>query len=222
MYRELSHNINMCLCFSRRKKPRASPSITPPLDSTLHPPYAPRPIYISPSPAAALPKTFTTTVTPAAALPKTFTTTVTPAPALPKTLTTTVTPVAALPKTFTTTVTRHYYQPTFPLSPKPSCRHCHCTPQYRSTVGFTNGNGNGGRHYYVCTECKTNPKLTSSRNSKGWITWDDDKGVEPGNPLCDCGFISRQDRTGVNSSAPGRDFWTCSTGACGYFSWRED
>ena len=194
MYKELSHNINMCLCFSRRKKPRAPPSITPPLDSTLHTPYAPRPIYISPSPAAALPKTFTTTVTPA----------------------------AALPKTFTTTVTRHYYQPTFPLSPKPSCRHCHCTPQYRSTVGFTNGNGNGGRHYYVCTECKTNPKLTSSRNSKGWITWDDDKGVEPGNPLCDCGFISRQDRTGVNSSAPGRDFWTCSTGACGYFSWRED
>ena len=181
VYKELSHNnINMCLCFSRRRKPRAPPSILPPLDSTLHPSYSPRPIYVSPS------------------------------------------PTDSLPKTFTTTITHHSYQPTFPLSHKPSCRHCHCTPEYRSTVGFTNGNGNGGRHYYVCTECKTNPRLASSRNSKGWITWDDDKGVEPGNPLCDCGFISRHDRTGVNSSTPGREFWACSTGACGYFSWQAD
>ncbi len=129
---------------------------------------------------------------------------------------------AALPTTVTTTTTRRTSQPTFPLDPKPSCRHCHYTPQKRSTVDFTNQNGNGGRPYYVCVPCKTNASIPPGPNGKGWITWDDNRGMDPGNPECWCGLIARQDRTGVNSQAPGRGFWTCCTGACGYLSWRTD
>ncbi|MCJ1272783.1 hypothetical protein MMC21_000572 [Puttea exsequens] len=134
---------------------------------------------------------------------------------------------AALPPSFTTAITprsSHHYQPSFPLRAAPACRNCHYIPQYRSTVTPLNPNGNADRPYYVCIPCKQNAtaKTSSGPNGKGWITWDDNRGVQPGNPKCRCGFFARQDRAGVNSYAPGRGFWTCCVGACGYVSWRAD
>lgn len=131
-------------------------------------------------------------------------------------------PTAVLPKSSPTVTTYRTYQPTFPLRPKPSCRRCNNTPRYRSTVHPLNQNGNGDRPYYVCAQCKENPTTASGPNGKGWITWDDNKGVAPSNPKCNCGFLARQDRAGVNSYAPGQGFWTCCTGACAYLSWRSD
>jgi len=52
----------------------------------------------------------------------------------------------------------------------------------------------------------------------GWMTWDDDGGIYGSNPQGDCGGVSRQDRAGISSSRPGMGFWTCATGACGYYS----
>lgn len=57
---------------------------------------------------------------------------------------------------------------------------------------------------------------------KGWITWDDGRGVHPRNPPCFCGFVCRQDRAGIDSSRPGYGFWTCAYGSCDYFSFRTD
>lgn len=112
--------------------------------------------------------------------------------------------------------------PAFPLRSKPFCRHCGSVPQSHSIVAPTNPNGNAGRRFYACVQCRLYAAVSSSPHGKGWITWDDNGGLAPSNPTCFCGFIARQDRAGVDSNAPGQGFWTCSTGACAYTSWRRD
>lgn len=115
------------------------------------------------------------------------------------------------------------YEPSFPLSSSPLCRRCAYRPKYRDTVSVNNTNGNAGRPYYICIRCKNDQTIISvGQNGKGWITWDDRRGINSRNPRCNCGLLARQDRAGLNTYAPGAGFWTCSTGACGYVSWRKD
>jgi hypothetical protein len=104
------------------------------------------------------------------------------------------------------------------------CRHCGSTDLSYRTVQPGNWNGNDGRHYYVCVDpsCREVKRQNAGQHDGGWVTWDDDIGVTPGNPPCYCLPISRQDTAGQRSPLAGRRFWTCSTGACHYTSWRLD
>lgn len=81
-----------------------------------------------------------------------------------------------------------------------------------------NLNGNVGRPYYICVCCKGAGRRTHSVHERGWITWDDDRGISPSNPNCDCGIPSRQDKAGVGSRRQGMGFSTCASGACDYYS----
>lgn len=91
-------------------------------------------------------------------------------------------------------------------------------------VQSSNLNGNIGRPYFVCTNpvCPNVVSPTPGQHERGWVTWDDGVGVAPGNPLCRCLRVARQDTAGVVSRVPGKRFWTCSRGACGFTSWRQD
>lgn len=114
-----------------------------------------------------------------------------------------------------------------PTRPAPSayrCRHCLSTDLSYRTVQPGNRNGNAGRPYCVCVnpDCPGIVNLTAGQHDTGWVTWLDGIGVRLGNPLCRCQRSARQDTAGERSGAPGRRFWTCSTGACGYESWRLD
>lgn len=115
--------------------------------------------------------------------------------------------------------------PTFPLK-RVHCRTCGWQPRYRNTVSTTNDNGNEGRHYYICVQCKRNRNLRLSRTDReiGWITWDDAIGISADNRPCFChsGALCRQDRAGPNSFNPGGGFWTCATGSCNFLSFRVD
>ncbi|OCL01894.1 hypothetical protein AOQ84DRAFT_393359 [Glonium stellatum] len=106
--------------------------------------------------------------------------------------------------------------PRFPLRQAPQCRTC-STSGTRRLTQEDNPNGNIRRPYYFCTECKrTQTDVPESK--RGWITWDDARGINQANPHCYCLMASRQDRCGSGSSSPGMGFWTCATGTCGYFS----
>ena len=117
-----------------------------------------------------------------------------------------------------------YRQP-YPNPPgRYRCRHCGSENLSYRTVGPENQNGNVGRRYYVCVNpgCPEVTRLNAGHHDTGWVTWDDNIGVTPRNPLCKCLRNSRQDTAGEGSAVPGRRFWTCSTGACDYTSWRRD
>lgn len=118
----------------------------------------------------------------------------------------------------------HASQPTFPMQTIPACRRCDYQPKYRNTVSPHNLNGNAGRPYYYCIKCqfKRNYQASKDYHRKGWISWDDGRGVHPSNHNCECGLVCRQDRAGMNSSHPGRGFWTCASGHCPYLSFRRD
>ncbi|KAL8676487.1 MAG: hypothetical protein Q9186_006995 [Xanthomendoza sp. 1 TL-2023] len=127
----------------------------------------------------------------------------------------------APPSTFSPappTITRHPV-PLFPLDVHPECRHCGYIPDSPSCVGERNRNGNAGRSYYICKECKErNPR-------EGWITWNHGIGIDATVGPCFCpggGFACRKDRMGVGSADPGKGFWTCAVGGCGFMSWRRD
>lgn len=183
-----------------------NPTVYEPLQ---HQTYSPAP---SP-PIASVPSAYS----PSPSTPTLYKPNYTPAPSRP---------IASVPAAYSPSPSTAK-EPTFPLSSSPHCRRCSWRPKYRDTVKPKNPNGNVGRHYYICFQCKKDPTLpsssaTSGPNGKGWITWDDRMGIDSRNPRCKCGTLARQNRAGVNSYAPGQGFWTCSTGACGYVSWRED
>ena len=114
-----------------------------------------------------------------------------------------------------------YPQPNPPIPSPYQCRNCRSTNLAFHTVGHGNPNGNAGRPYYVCVNAscpgRTSPNI--DKHERGWVTWDDNIGVAPDNPLCRCQRISRLDIAGVYSNHRGRKFYTCSTGACDYFLW---
>ncbi|OJJ68291.1 hypothetical protein ASPBRDRAFT_322738 [Aspergillus brasiliensis CBS 101740] len=109
-------------------------------------------------------------------------------------------------------------RPQFPCTPV--CRRCGWIPRdHRPHHVATNRNGNLGRPYYACPNCTSQTYSYSPHvRDRGWITWDDERGIRDSNPLCDCGVVSRQDRAGAGTTMSGLGFWTCATGRCGYFS----
>ena len=107
-----------------------------------------------------------------------------------------------------------YQPPTLPyrLPTSPyQCRYCDSTDLEYRVVKPGNRLGNDGRPYYVCV----NPDCPKVRNldghDRGWVTWDDNIGVDPRNPQCKCGRSSREDVANA-----GYHFWTCSTGRCDF------
>ena len=76
--------------------------------------------------------------------------------------------------TLTMTPTYGGSMPRFPLSQPPRCNKCD---------NFCNREPRGKRFCYCCP-------CTGPQN-KTWGTWDDAQGVQPGNPVCDCGFYCR-------------------------------
>ncbi|KAL8991467.1 MAG: hypothetical protein Q9169_007861 [Polycauliona sp. 2 TL-2023] len=113
--------------------------------------------------------------------------------------------------------------PLFPLPSPPRCRTCNL-PGNHNKVLPTNRNNNAPRPYYVCLHCKSTPALLARNPAKGWITWNDDIGIDVHNPACFCapGWVARQDKAGRNSKWAGKGFWTCAVGGCGYKSFRQD
>ena len=83
--------------------------------------------------------------------------------------------------------------PRFPLYPAPLCKICQqpCNRESR------------GQRYCYCCPCP------GSNRKSNWCTWDDAKGVQPGNPLCDCGLYCR-----VDEKKSGETFETCAIGRC--------
>jgi len=57
---------------------------------------------------------------------------------------------------------------------------------------------------------------------KGWMTLDDNRGVDIKNPKCHCEIASRQDKAGGRTTIPNMGFWTCATGKCNYYSAAEN
>lgn len=113
------------------------------------------------------------------------------------------------------------YPPTSPYQ----CRHCLSIHLSYRTVQPGNRNGNVGRAYYVCVNanCPNVKAPIAAQHERGWVTWHDNVGVAPTNPLCSgCKRSARMDTAGERSARPGQRFWTCSTGACDYTSWRLD
>lgn len=111
-----------------------------------------------------------------------------------------------------------YGQPNHPTPSRYRCRHCGSTNLSYRIVKPGNRNGNVGRPYYVCVNpyCPNVTRPNAGQQDTGWVTWDDNIGVDPSNPLCRCGRSARQDIAYAGPGAPGRRFWTCSTGACDY------
>jgi GRF zinc finger len=124
-------------------------------------------------------------------------------------------------RTNTHTSTIPHGQPNYIPPPRYHCRRCRSTDLSYRIVQRGNPNGHVGRPYYVCK----NPHLPdvtrpdAGQYISGWVTWADNEGVTPGNPPCYCLPISRQDTVGEGMFNAGRHFYTCSTGACDYFSW---
>jgi hypothetical protein len=108
------------------------------------------------------------------------------------------------------------FPPQFPLPGAPFCLKC-SNPTQRRRTRYTNPHGNAGRYYYICKTCK-NDAAPQDQMNVGWSTWDDNIGVDDGNPHCNCGHPGRLDY--MNGS--GRGFWTCATGGCRYYSSRLD
>jgi len=110
-------------------------------------------------------------------------------------------------------------QPTFSMQKKSSCPRCDCEA-FKKTISPHNWNENVDRSYYICIKCKTNRKCKMSKieYEKDWISWDDNREMHSSNRSCDCKIMCRQDRARKYSSCPGRGFWTCAIGSCGYLS----
>ncbi|KAM7201788.1 hypothetical protein V8F20_004749 [Naviculisporaceae sp. PSN 640] len=108
--------------------------------------------------------------------------------------------------------------PIFPVK-GPPCQMCN-RPSKFGRVSAQNPNGNAHRPYYKCWACNH------------WTTWADLRGVagQGENPPCECsldagGFgvgrlPSRMSVTGKRAiSGPGKVFFTCAEGRCGFYEW---
>ena len=97
------------------------------------------------------------------------------------------------------------------------CWYCKTNFLLKRTVRHDNPH-NANRPYYVCVDPNC-PNVTgpNARHEPytGWVTWDDNRGIKLGNPLCQCPVpqTARLD-TAWTQENYNRDFWTCATGAC--------
>ncbi|KAH7412826.1 hypothetical protein BKA64DRAFT_659649 [Cadophora sp. MPI-SDFR-AT-0126] len=88
----------------------------------------------------------------------------------------------------------------------PNCHSCGeaCT---RLVTRVSNRNGNGGRPYYKCIRCDK------------FSCFDDSRGEDENNPVCDCGKASRRQ---LSSREKGRRiFYVCKTGSCQFFQFHK-
>lgn len=92
-------------------------------------------------------------------------------------------------------------EPTFPLAQPPTCLKCG-RPGKRAITANNNAFGNAGRPYYVCSH--------SRYRSQTFITFDDNIGIKPSNPRCNCGYISRLSNKRYENS----QFYCCPVGSC--------
>ncbi|KAH8656756.1 hypothetical protein BGZ61DRAFT_466344 [Ilyonectria robusta] len=83
--------------------------------------------------------------------------------------------------------------PPLPLAEPPECKECGQACKRESR----------GRRSCWCCYCYLR------NNQPVWSTWDDTEGVEPGNPLCDCGYYSRS-----GTKKTGEPFKSCAVGRC--------
>ncbi|KAI0895788.1 hypothetical protein F4806DRAFT_69859 [Annulohypoxylon nitens] len=91
----------------------------------------------------------------------------------------------------------------------PECRSCRIAGIMKITCK-SNVNGNAGRPYYSCPKCEK------------FIVFADELGNCTGNPQCDCRLSSKRSVAGLDSSQPGRGFFSCRVGKCGFFKWDEE
>lgn len=90
-------------------------------------------------------------------------------------------------------------------SEPPSCRRCG-GPGTRHITRASNRNGNARRPFVRCTPCSE------------FITFTDDRGIDPTNPKCDCGRPSRRQLTGKDKAVPRAIHFVCSEGRCDFYS----
>ena len=88
------------------------------------------------------------------------------------------------------------------------CKHCGSPGSRHEVQPDSRNDWNRGRPYTVCDQ--------HSRSQ--WVCWEDKIGVADGNPACNCGRPSRQDRMGNDTGRGGLGFWTCAEGRCQYYS----
>lgn len=88
-----------------------------------------------------------------------------------------------------------------PTTPAP-CLKCG-GPGIHAVVQASNQNGNAYRPYIKCLSCG------------GFITFTDDRGLDPNNPICDdCRRPSRRQVTGWDNRVPWAIHFVCSEGRC--------
>ncbi|KAI1822986.1 hypothetical protein F4861DRAFT_352381 [Xylaria intraflava] len=92
------------------------------------------------------------------------------------------------------------------LEVSPKCGFCGAYSE-SAIVMWDNPNGNANRPYFKCSKCKR------------FLVFRDWRGIDPENPVCCCGYISRRGVTGVKNAKPGRLFYTCVAGDCDFFEW---
>lgn len=110
--------------------------------------------------------------------------------------------------------------PTFPIretrGAAPTCRWCRRSSDNKRVVTKERSQ-NFGRPFFICVDCPAPGGKTDEFGNR-WMTWDDNVGMNPSNPKCQCEVPSRQDRVIKKSKRLGKGFWTCASGSCDYHS----
>lgn len=94
--------------------------------------------------------------------------------------------------------------PRFPLQTPPICPDPKCNRS--ATSGISHSRGSYGRPYYYCQD----------GHQREFITWDDNDGLEQGNPPCKCGHLSRREQ---QAGPIPKAQYRCATRDCNL--WRE-
>lgn len=88
-------------------------------------------------------------------------------------------------------------------APPPDCFRCH-NPATSHITKSSNRKGNAGRLYYKCVPCNK------------FLSFADDRGDDPRNPQCECGYASKRQ---VSGPEKGRKIhFVCKTGSCEFYS----
>ncbi|KAI0895789.1 hypothetical protein F4806DRAFT_69860 [Annulohypoxylon nitens] len=94
------------------------------------------------------------------------------------------------------------------------CPDCPCGYAVVRKCGKSNVNGNAKRPFFACEKCGT------------FVSFADDRGLDPENPKCHCGnptrclITSTQGKGGWNEW--GKLHFRCRIGRCNFFAWDED
>ena len=92
-----------------------------------------------------------------------------------------------------------------PPDKAPPCFRCG-EPSVRFITRRSNRNGNVGRPYYKCVECRQ------------FLVFADERGNDPQNPPCDCGTSSKTQVSGPDKSVPRGVHYVCRLGKCDFYA----